>query len=249
MSAILGNFRSTAIHFAILENDSCFGCRINKAFLGVINLSELSTKQQEKVPVPVIVLILALLAANIVTGVLTIKKYTAKEPTVSVEVARLQGFMDQVNKNPEDINARLQLAYALQTMKENDKAREQYAEVLKLEEKNLAANYNLGVMAQSEENYAEAEKYYKVVLETKNNHVIAALGLAETYIAQKKYDDAIKVADQMLKHEPDKVDLYLLKARVYEKKGDKDKAIAQYEEVLKFVPDDPDATAGLEKLR
>ncbi|PKM83113.1 MAG: hypothetical protein CVU89_02990 [Firmicutes bacterium HGW-Firmicutes-14] len=212
-------------------------------------MSDLSVKQQGKVSIPIMIIILVLLAANIVMSILTIRKYVAKEPTVDPQIVQLKNYMEKVNANPTDINNRLQLAYTLQMMNQYDKAREQYTEVLKIEEGNLAANYNLGVMAQAEKKYSEAEEYYKKVLSLKENHVIAAIGLGETYLAQEKYEDIITVADKVLELEPGKTDLHLLKARAYEQQGDTEKAREQYNAVLKYIPDDTEAVEGLKRLK
>ena len=196
-----------------------------------------------------LVIILVLLVANILVGILTIKKYIAKEPTVDPQIVQLKNYMEKVNASPTDINNRLQLAYTLQIMNQYDQAKEQYMEVLKIEEGNLAANYNLGVIAQTEKRYPEAEEYYNKVLTLKANHVIAAIGLGETYLAQEKYDDTITVADKVLELEPGKTDLHLLKARAYEQKGDTEKAAEQYNAVLKYIPDDPEAVEGLKRVK
>jgi len=212
-------------------------------------LSDLSVKQQGKISIPMLVIILVLLVANILVGILTIKKYIAKEPTVDPQIVQLKNYMEKVNASPTDINNRLQLAYTLQIMNQYDQAKEQYMEVLKIEEGNLAANYNLGVIAQTEKRYPEAEEYYNKVLTLKANHVIAAIGLGETYLAQEKYDDTITVADKVLELEPGKTDLHLLKARAYEQKGDTEKAAEQYNAVLKYIPDDPEAVEGLKRVK
>ena len=212
-------------------------------------MSDLSVKQQGKISIPMLVIILVLLAANILVGILTIKKYIAKEPTVDPQIVQLKNYMEKVNASPTDINNRLQLAYTLQIMNQYDQAKEQYMEVLKIEEGNLAANYNLGVIAQTEKRYPEAEEYYNKVLTLKANHVIAAIGLGETYLAQEKYDDTITVADKVLELEPGKTDLHLLKARAYEQKGDTEKAAEQYNAVLKYIPDDPEAVEGLKRVK
>ena len=212
-------------------------------------MSDLSVKQQGKISIPMLVIILVLLVANILVGILTIKKYIAKEPTVDPQIVQLKNYMEKVNASPTDINNRLQLAYTLQIMNQYDQAKEQYMEVLKIEEGNLAANYNLGVIAQTEKRYPEAEEYYNKVLTLKANHVIAAIGLGETYLAQEKYDDTITVADKVLELEPGKTDLHLLKARAYEQKGDTEKAAEQYNAVLKYIPDDPEAVEGLKRVK
>lgn len=212
-------------------------------------MSDLSLNQQKKISVPILVIILILLTANIVMGILTVRKYVAKEPTIDPQLVQLESYLEKVNASPADINNRLQLAYTLQMMNQYDKAKEQYVEVLKIEEGNLAANYNLGVMAQKEEKYSEAEEYYQKVLDLKANHVIAAIGLGETYLAQKKYDEAITTADKVLELEPGKTDLHLLKAQAYEQMGDAEKAAEQYNEVLKYIPDYPEAVEGLNRLK
>lgn len=205
-------------------------------------------KSQKKSSSLISVLITLLLIAIVVLAGLTVKKsfeasaITPEEDTIK----RLTAF---VNKYPEDLDARVKLAYAYQEQSKWDEARDIYLDVIKVDSTNQAAMYHLGVIAIDNKDYPEAEKRFKELLAKHPSHLLGMAALSELYVTQKKPDLAIKTIDTALGYRPDIVDFRIIKAKAYELKGQKDKARAEYQAALKYAPGEPRATEGLAKLK
>jgi tetratricopeptide (TPR) repeat protein len=205
-------------------------------------------REEELVPgwlaLLVLVLLLAVTAAGgfVLRGVLTRGKQ-ATPATVSEET-----WKAAVERDPEDIEARLNLAYAYQQQQRWDEALKQYEEVLKRDPKNLAAMYNRGVALLAEGKPKEAEAALWDVLKEAPDHVLAAKTLGELYLSQKHYKSALFTVEPVLKSQPQYADLQYIAGYASEQLGKREAAIAYYRAALKYAPDMTEAKEGLKRL-
>lgn len=193
------------------------------------------------------VITILLIAIIVMTG-LTVKK-SFEAQSVSPEDDAVKRLTEIANEYPDNLDARLKLAYAYQKQAKWDEAREIYEGVLKVDENNQAALYNLSVIALDNKDYKDAEKRFKELLAKHPSHMLGLAALSEMYLEQKKPDLAIQNIDKALGYRPDIIDFRITKAKAYEMKGQKDKARAEYQAVLRYVPDEPRAIEGLAKLK
>lgn len=193
--------------------------------------------------------ILLLLALVIVFGLLNTYKFLKKEPTLTPQQAELKSLKMVVQKNPDSIHSRLLLGYSYQKLNDYSNSQKQYYEVLKLDDKNVTALYNIGLTFQQQRNFNKSENYYKKTIEVKPNHILGLVGLGEVYLETGEYDEAIKVLETALTFEKQLVNPRLLLAKALEKKGEKVKAISEYKTVLKYIPNDRTAIQALDRLR
>lgn len=208
-----------------------------------------SVSKKTKSVLPEQITIIVLLVAVVTLGLFIAYKAVLREKPVTLEEANLKRLTQFVNTNPSDKQGRLQLAYTYQRSRDYAKAVEQYNAVLKMDPKEIAAIYNLGIIAKEEKDYNQAEKLLKQVNAQSETHVLGRIALGEVYMATAKYDDAIKVLDEILQIEATIVRPRILKAQALEKKGDKNGAIREYKEVLNYVPDHNEALSALKRLK
>lgn len=192
----------------------------------------------------VLLLLLAVTAAGgfVLRGVLTGGKQAT--PATVAEDA----WKAAVEKDPEDVDARLNLAYAYQQQQEWGAALEQYAEVLKRDPQNLAALYNRGVVLLQQGKTKEAEAALWDVLKVAPDHVLAAKTLGEIYLSQKHYKSALFTVEPVLKAQPQYADLQYIAGYASEQLGRRDAAVAYYRAALQYAPDMTEAKEGLKRL-
>lgn len=192
-------------------------------------------------------IIIILLIAIAIMSILTVKKFFESQ-RIDPADADIRQLTEIVNKNPDNLDARLKLAYTYQLQEKWDEARSVYEDVLKVDATNQGALYNLAVIAFNNKDYAEAEKGFKKVIKLYPGHLLALAALSNLYLDQKKPDLAIQTIDKAIKMRADVVDFHITKGKAYEQKGDKNKAKMEYKAALKYVPDNPEALKALSRL-
>lgn len=192
----------------------------------------------------VLILLLVVTATGgfVLRGVLTRGKQ-ATPPTVSEDV-----WKAALERDPEDVEARLGLAYAYQQQQRWSDALTEYEEVLRRDPKNLAAMYNRGVVLLAEGRTKEAEAALWDVLEEAPDHVLAAKTLGELYLSQKHYKSALFTVEPVLESQPQYADLQYIAGYACEQLGKRDEAISHYRAALEYAPDMTEAKEGLERL-
>jgi Tfp pilus assembly protein PilF len=192
----------------------------------------------------VLLLLLAVTAAGgfVLRGVLTRGQQTTPA-TVSEDA-----WKAALERDPEDLEARLNLAYAYQQQQRWDDALKQYEEVLKRDPENLAAMYNRGVVLLAKGRPKEAEAALWDVLKAAPDHVLAAKTLGELYLSRKHYKSALFTVEPVLKSQPQYADLQYIAGYASEQLGRRDAAIAYYRAALTYAPDMAEAKEGLKRL-
>ncbi|MCX8007703.1 MAG: tetratricopeptide repeat protein [Coriobacteriia bacterium] len=207
-----------------------------------------SPAEEDLVPGWLALLVLLLLLAVTAAGGFALRgALTRGKQTTPATVAE-STWKAAVEKDPEDLEARINLAYAYQQQQRWDEALAQYAEVLKRDPKNLAALYNKGVVLLQQGKTKEAEAALWDVLKTAPDHVLAAKTLGELYLSQKHYKSALFTVEPVLKTQPQYADLQYIAGYASEQLGKRDAAISYYQAALKFAPDMPEAKEGLQRL-
>lgn len=167
------------------------------------------------------------------------KEYQAKLPELKKAVA----------KNPKSATAHKDYAVALYATGDFSAARDQYEQVVKLDDKDAVAFNNLGNTYRDLGRYDDAVQAYQksLALAPKSINTYANLANVQLYSLNKS-DDAIATYRSGLKQLPDNPELQLLLAIAYEQADQPDKAAATYKDILSHDPKNKAAKAGLERL-
>lgn len=205
-------------------------------------------REEDLVPGWLALLVLLLLLAVTATGGFVLRGVLTRGKQATPATVAEDQWKAAVERDPEDIEARLNLAYSYQQQQEWDAAMQQYAEVLKRDPQNLAALYNKGVVLLQQGKAKEAEAALWDVLKVAPDHVLAAKTLGELYISQKHYKSALFTVEPVLKTQPQYADLQYIAGYASEQLGKRDAAIAYYRAALQYAPDMLEAKEGLKRL-
>lgn len=154
----------------------------------------------------------------------------------------------RVEAAPEDMLARLELAFAYQQAQRYREAIENYDVVLAEDPRDTAALYNKGVIYIELDLEDRAEDHLWDVLEVDPGHVLAASALGRMYADRGHYRSLLEAVRPVVEVNPSAADLQYLVGLAYENLGRKDWAAARYRLALKYVPDMEEAREGLDRL-
>ena len=98
-------------------------------------------------------------------------------------------------------------------------------------------------------NAAEAESEYRIVLEKAPTDIEVMSALADVLFWQDKLSEALTVLDRAHALAPVDSEVILRRARVLSGLGRTDEARAAYRDVLRWKPNNPEAAAGIARLR
>ncbi len=152
----------------------------------------------------------------------------------------------EVEKEPQDADARVKLATLYISVDMFDEAKEELEVALKINKEHVAALTLLGTVYEDLGQEGKAESYYKRAISIAEDTEYKALNLylyeayyrlGSIYLSQKKYDEAIELFKKDSKLNPLDSDLHVQLGRAYLLKGDADAAILELEDALKYVPD------------
>jgi len=188
---------------------------------------------------------LAFIASGIAVGYQVYWNRYDQRPQI---VKDQEAFKTQVRANPDDADSHLNLGWTYYEQGKKEMALKEYKKALSLDEENIGAIYNIGLVQKDLKNYQEAERQMKEVLRRAPFHELATYTLAQVYRESKQYDQARDQYIQALKVSPASANIITELGMVYEAQGKKADAIKQYKEALRFVPDLKEAQAGLKRL-
>lgn len=181
----------------------------------------------------VVIALAAYLALSVWTGNRSVVKSTPAERAIAVLVA-------EVRKNPNNLDARMQLAQALAVAGRDAEAAKQYQAVLSVNKDFVPAISGLGFQALLRKDWAEGEKYFRRsidLLEPQSGKGRdSSLETAYYYLGtalyeQKQYEEAVGYLKASLRLRRDASDTHYLLANVYKQMDIKD----GYEEELKLA--------------
>ncbi len=161
------------------------------------------------------------------------------------EIAELRAAVDSA---PEDADARLRLAYALQTSGRLLEALDAYQGALDLRPADVGANYNTGLILLELDDAHAAEAPLREVLRVSPGHALAAKALGACFADQKRYEDVIEVVAPASQANPTLSDLHFLLGFAYEQLGRRGVARDEYNAALQFDPGMAEAEEGLKRL-
>jgi tetratricopeptide (TPR) repeat protein len=163
----------------------------------------------------------------------------------SQQVERLTAVLE---KDPDNVEARLSLGYAHQSRQEWDLALEQYKAVAEKDPSNAGALYQQGVIYSALALDQEAEAAYWKVLEIDPEHVQAAIALGRMYAEQENFRSIVSAVRPAVVAHPGSAELQYLLGLAYEHTDHEDWAIARYNLSLQASPDYAEAHQGLTRL-
>ncbi|MDI6693160.1 MAG: tetratricopeptide repeat protein [Anaerosomatales bacterium] len=210
--------------------------------------SEREPREEDLVPGWLALLVLLLLLAVTAAGGFVLRGVLTRGKQATPATVAEDAWKAALERDPEDLEARLNLAYSYQQQQRWDDALAQYEEVLKRDPQNLAAMYNRGMVLLAQGKSKDAEAALWEVLKVAPDHVLAAKTLGELYLSQKHYKSALFTVEPVLKSQPQYADLQYIAGYASEQLGKRDEAIAYYRAALKYAPDMAEAKDGLKRL-
>lgn len=136
---------------------------------------------------------------------------------------------EAVQRDPDNLDARMQLASLMIANGRLGGASREYEEVLRRQPGNLQARYSLARLLQWSDPERSAEHYEYLRRNVDESEEIL-LSLSELYLNLGRYDQAIGVMRELMASEPASADIYALLAEVYVRAG-------QYEEGIRTLLD------------
>lgn len=206
-----------------------------------------ASTDKDVVPVWLAILVLVLLLAVMVAGGWLLRGVLGGGTTDEAEL-EIREKRARVEAAPEDMHARLELAFAYQQAQRYREAIDNYDIVLAEDPRDTAALYNKGMIHLELDLEDSAEAHLWDVLEIDPGHVLAASALGEMYAERGHYRSLVEAVRPVVETNPSAADLQYLMGLAYENLGRADWAEARYRLALKYVPDMPEAHEGLERL-
>ncbi len=193
--------------------------------------------------------VVVLFVAVLVVGGLVANRLATRDlATARARDGRLPELERVVAERANDLDARLQLAYAYQQNSLYREALRQYKKVLSADPNNLAALYNTGVIQLQQGKDGAAEKSLARVLELAPQHALAAYALGRHYADTGDDERALAVALPAADTHPDDADLQYTAGLALENAGRFSEAAVRYEAALKLVPGMADAERAIKRL-
>jgi tetratricopeptide (TPR) repeat protein len=150
----------------------------------------------------------------------------------------LQTADEVISLDTHNLAARLIRASALIGMRENAKAREELAMVLKLYPKSNDARFQIATLNFIEQRYPEAEADFTLLMQANDPRGLP--GIMEAKAGQGQWPQAIKIADDQLRQAPDRDDYRLALAKIYFRAGKYTECAAEYQKLIDKNPKSSD---------
>jgi len=218
---------------------------------GVLDTDAAATEESDSddlVPTWLAVLVLILLLLVVGFGGYLVRGLFTDDTPVTPESQEISKWEEAVALDPENTAANLALGFAYQQDAQYDRALEYYDIVLESKPRDLAANYNKGIVLLELGLNDAAEESLWDVLEVEETHMLAAKALGEYYASLEHYQSLIAAVRPAVVEHPEMADLQYLMGLAYENLGHPDWAEARYRYALEFYPDMQEARSGLERL-
>lgn len=144
----------------------------------------------------------------------------------------MEHLLEQIEKDPKNINARLQLVRKYIEEENTGEARKFLTEILEINSDNLEANFIFGQICEFEEDYERAAECFEKVINQRPGPELK-LRLAQIYENIDEYAKALEIYETLYKFNPNDNDLLEKVAHVNRISGNTDKAIECYHKLLK----------------
>ncbi len=173
--------------------------------------------------------------------------FKAEVPRTSVERDLLM-YRSQVEGNPDDPVAHVNLGQTYFEIGQEDKAVKEFEKAISLDLKYAEPHYFLAVIYERRGEMSKAVDELKKTIELSPSHDFACFLLGQIYLEQEEYEKAIEILQKCIELNPVSASAHYSLGLAYEKTGENDLAISEYEETLRYVPDYDDAKEALERL-
>ncbi len=144
----------------------------------------------------------------------------------------MEHLLEQIEKDPKNINARLQLVRKYIEDENTTEARKLLLEILDINPDNLEANFIFGQICEFEEDYERAAECFEKVINQRPGPEMK-LRLAQIYENIDEYSKALEIYETLYKFNPDDNDLLEKVAHVNRISGNIEKAVECYHKLLK----------------
>lgn len=176
------------------------------------------------------------------------KQFFWINPEIAQAKKELSHYSALVDKNPNDVDSRIALAYRLYVLGDYKESITHLQAVLKLDKKYYDAYLNLGYVYFAMEEYDKALKNFVKCTEIVPNDHKGWMNAGIASYKLKNYEKALDYLGNAKVTNRGSADVLYHTAVTLELMGDKQGAIQEYENALSFDPDYEEAKEGLKKL-
>ena len=145
-------------------------------------------------------------------------------------------LMEQIRLNPDNIDLRLKKAEANINLQQYDYAISEYGDVLRLDEKNLAALYFRAYCHSQKQRYDLAKVDYETFILIDPLQLNAHLGLAHTLQKMGRKADTVDQLNRCVQLFPDSADAYAARAAYETEQQLYDVALYDWDEAFRLNP-------------
>lgn len=155
-------------------------------------------------------------------------------------------FEKAINENPDKAEYHMDYGFTLLSLKEYDKAREQFSSVIMdkdipmVKENNKKAYRGIGITYMSEGNYEEANTNFDLSLEVSEDLEIdldVMFYKASALEQLGKLEEAIEIYSKIIEAKPKDAQIYNARANLYRLLGEYDLSVADYDKAIELSPD------------
>jgi len=162
----------------------------------------------------------------------------------------LKELVNEVNKNPSNIDAWIQIGIVKKFFNDYIGARDAWEYASLIDSDNSLISANLGnLYTLYLKDYPKAESSFRraVVTDPQESYFLAFADLYKTHWPEKEVK-AIEIMQEAIAKLGNRVNFYLFLANYYESKGNKDEAIKNYQEALRLEPENSGVKQALARL-
>jgi len=145
-------------------------------------------------------------------------------------------LIEAIRKNPKDIDLKLRKAEANINLSQWEYAAEEYGNVLRLDDRNLAALYFRAFCHTQLRHYDMAKADYESFLAIQPQHLEAHLGLAHTLQKLGRKTDTMDELNRIVQLFPDSADAYAARAAYETELKQYDVAVYDWDEAIRLHP-------------
>ena len=145
-------------------------------------------------------------------------------------------LIEQIDKQPSNIDLRLKKAEANINLSQYDYAADEYSKVLMLDDRNLAALYFRAFCHTQLRHYDMAKADYEAFLAIQPENLEAHLGLAHVLQLMNRRADAVDELNRCVQMFPDSADAYAARAAYETGQQQYDAALFDWDEALRLNP-------------
>lgn len=151
-------------------------------------------------------------------------------------VQRVRDYEQLLQQNPADVDAMVELGWALIKLGRFDEAKEYLSRALAINPNHAGAKYNRSLAYMYQGNYIEAEKGFRQLVNKYPKHELAWSGLGGVLIKQRKWEEALAAVNELIDLNPSSAVGYYFEGVALENIGDKSEALKSYGKALEYDP-------------